>query len=93
MRVRSRPVFTGAAVVLGAATAASLALDLARTTRSGGIERVADPCGALDCTIAFKASIEGAPSRVVPPRGASAASAEDVVEAGLLVGAERHFGR
>lgn len=93
MRIRSRPVFTGAAVVLGAATAASLALELGRVPRGSGIERIADPCGAADCTIAFKASIDGAPSRVVPPRGASTAPAEDVVEAGLLGGAERHFGR
>ena len=96
MRVHSRPVLTGVAVVLGAATAASLALDLGRVPRGGGLDPIAataDPCGAADCTIAFKASIDGAPSRVVPPRRASAAPAEDVVEAGLLVGAERHFGR
>lgn len=93
MRVHSRPVFTGAAVVLGAATAASLALDLGRHTRVGRLERVADPCGAADCTIAFKTSIDGVPSRVVPPRRTSAAPAENVVEAGLLGGAERHLDR
>lgn len=95
MRVHSRPVLTGVAVVLGAATAASLALDLGRVPRGGGLDPIAataDPCGAADCTTAYKAVIDGAPSRVVPRR-ASATPAEDVVEAGLLVGAERHFGR
>ena len=71
MYVPYGPVVTGVTTLFVLASAATFAIDLNRSTRDAGVERtvpLADLCGAADCSIAYKATEEGVPSRVVPAR-------------------------
>jgi hypothetical protein len=65
------PIVTGAATLFVLASAAALAPDVAGPLRDFGVERtvaLAEPCGEIGCSIAYKTDDGGPPSRVLTAR-------------------------